>query len=781
MAVNVVDTTSNTPFGELTAGWSVQEYATPVALNKSAGGTGNISYSAKATDTTGFRINNNVLFEHDRLGNLSGDIKSVSMQGISAAFTQNSPLEKFNCERTLPALFGGGMPAALANAINTINTVANEGANVVDGDIKFIGQSGRYWGLQGNVRGINAKGEELSKSEKRNQNKRTKGHKSSQTGPLAYNNSTGKYEPIKWTEYRNSVTPESMIYRGKYVYGKNITGETFSTKTYNFSDLVWLGGSVPKLGTVIFKSQLNAGETVTFNLKSQPLTNSNFDNTFFAHLTVDRNAGTARLYGDLRSAGIMGSFDNTVDVSALDFDEEIVVNFTYRFGLLNAAYLECYVSNVSNIGTPFYLNQAISNVVEPVYFDRWTIDGLARAIWLMDGESANILQDPRTDYEEDTRNFATLSTETYGFAPVPSVRMNVWTYLQQACAAYNKEICLTNVNNVLQPDIRDVGSKVIDITNVVSSPSMSISTALTGTNFNIEYNNASVVIAGELYNARDDGNKTFKVDVGVTTTFTVKTNSSPLELITPLRTTSFVTGAGTYYVIDSTDTPIAAGQWEDYGADLSIKQNADDPNSIDIIVAGPVIEIPGTTAPYTIGISDNQTTFGALSIIGTGIKTDVKTLNLTTGSDPIKVSQSDGPKISNPFINTIEQAYERGIWASMETSGPIVTLNASISVNDIDGFGLTAGALVRYNNSIYRINDVTIGNLAVSFNASRHVTVGDYDPLWASIDVGIFDGLWAGNDCSDDIVAPFYHFDFVLLYPDENIFPNDNLYPGLVE
>ena len=127
---------------------------------------------------------------------------------------------------------------------------------------------------------------------------------------------------------------------------------------------------------------------------------------------------------------------------------------------------------------------------------------------------------------------------------------------------------------------------------------------------------------------------------------------------------------------------------------------------------------------------------------------------MLTGADPEKVAQDVAKTINNPFIAVESQAYDRGIWASLEASGPRVVVTGSIPTGQQVKFGLVAGSRIRYRDSIYRITDVTIGNMAVDFTAVRHVTVQDFDDFWAGKSTGLHDAMWEGYENSDHIIAP---------------------------
>jgi hypothetical protein len=222
--------------------------------------------------------------------------------------------------------------------------------------------------------------------------------------------------------------------------------------------------------------------------------------------------------------------------------------------------------------------------------------------------------------------------------------------------------------------------------------------------------------------------------------------------------------------------------WEYHGGDLRVAIAPDDPNALEITLVGPdtIGNIFGGSGalypgPYKVAkTSGDGNDYAALNITGYGIGFEKETLKMITAADPDKVSQDVAKTITNPFVDTLERAYDRGIWASVSASGPVVTMSGTIPVSNISGFGLVAGSLIRYRDSIYRVTDVTIGNIGVNFNATRHVTVQDADTLWSGDTVGKFDLMWAGFDTSDEVIAPLRYIgddESVLMFLDTDVNP----------
>lgn len=89
MAELTITMTGNGQLGDVEAGWSVTEDATPVAPGDSFGGTGNVSLSARALTHAEFVINNGIEISHN-LGSIHGLIASATIRGMPDTTTNAS-------------------------------------------------------------------------------------------------------------------------------------------------------------------------------------------------------------------------------------------------------------------------------------------------------------------------------------------------------------------------------------------------------------------------------------------------------------------------------------------------------------------------------------------------------------------------------------------------------------------------------------------------------------------------------------------------------------------
>jgi hypothetical protein len=232
---------------------------------------------------------------------------------------------------------------------------------------------------------------------------------------------------------------------------------------------------------------------------------------------------------------------------------------------------------------------------------------------------------------------------------------------------------------------------------------------------------------------------------------------TPNYLVTldpPVQTDSIALQPGQFFVIGSDNLPVLTQQWRDYGGEVNVSISDTVPGGISVTLKGPREEIPGVPGPYSLAISDGQTSYPAFSVTGMGVFTSPETLNLLTGADPDKTGQEVAQDIDNIFIGSKAQAYDRGAWACSVAAGPQIQFSVEVPSSALEEFGKTAGAISYVKESAYRVNNANVGNAATGLTFQSHVTTGDFDAAWSGYDTGDFDTFWTGNDTLDVKVKP---------------------------
>lgn len=310
----------------------------------------------------------------------------------------------------------------------------------------------------------------------------------------------------------------------------------------------------------------------------------------------------------------------------------------------------------------------------------------------------------------------------------PGWRGNVWNKLNDLSQANAQEIAM--VDGAIT--IRDIGEREVDPDFFISPPSLTVDAQGLSRALDIEHQNITYGDGVIMYDARTDNNRIFQIAVGKKETFTVATNSYPVLVNTPTPVFTLPVGPGQYYVTGSDNLPVQPAQWLAYGGSVEAAIGAN-PNEIDITVTGPATEIPGVPAPYYLSASDGSNNYATITISGAGVKINPRTLRLYTGADHALVTEEVGSTISNIFIDSEADAYDRGVWASTLACGPNVALNGEVDLAACEGFGLTSGSVIPWADSRYRIETVNINNARAQITARRYVTSGDEVDAWTSL------------------------------------------------
>lgn len=734
MGINI-EMTGSGELGPLAPGWSVQEYATPVVIGNTAGGTGNVTFNAAARDDSLFVVNNNITTTEETLGAISGVVKSVSQSGLNVSVTHNTQLAIFDATTDIPALGAGGVYSAL-DLCNQLSTR----------QILLGLPSGRFYSMGGHSAGFDGIGKLVEPIV-------------SDGSYTAYDPGTGTYYPIYFREQYGSLWADTFDIVDNEIYATHIYGDCLSNN------------KGVRISRMAFKSKLDGG-SVSWGFQAGP-NDSNLQTYKIINLTINEVTQKMVLSGKYQNGAGLVDFGQEYNLATtIDVTQDIAVFIEWERplepGIHTLTVSVCNTTDYTNLAT---LVQEIDAPVS-AYNLPWTITGNVRAIYRNQGLD---MGDWIEEYElpETYEVVGALSID----GPVPAVaNANMWEYLQQACSAYDYEIALVSDAIVA----RTVGLNAISIDNK-TVPTISPNMTLSGRSVEVVYSNAISITNQELYNARDDNNRVLSVKAEETITTTVPISGTPTVVNLPSRGTTPVNGVGQYSISYSTGAQVPELLWAKWGGRVDVTISKTAINAIDITLTGPTSTdgtfngaTPTYPGPYKLAYSSGSSDYAALSITGAGVKTTPATLKVNTAADYDKVAQDVAKTITNPFIVSKPQAYDRGLWAVAEASGPTVSLSCSIPVSSINTFGLVAGSLIRYRDSIYRVNDATIGNLVVNINATRYVKVSDFDAVWANSTVATHDLLWRNYDTSDQVIRPLWFVgddESVLMFLDTDVNP----------
>ncbi len=230
-----------------------------------------------------------------------------------------------------------------------------------------------------------------------------------------------------------------------------------------------------------------------------------------------------------------------------------------------------------------------------------------------------------------------------------------------------------------------------------------------------------------MYNAFDDNNNIITVAAGEVSSVDLTTTNSP-SILAPLQPTNGTSVIpGQYIVSGADDLPIVASQWLAYGGSVTAIISSK-PNTIELIVTGPTINIPGAAGPYSLSISDGTNQYAMLNIAGAGVLVAPVTFTLQTGAS--NTQNEVGTTIDIPFIITDAQARTAGSEVAMYYGGNNITIEFELAAEATEGFGLAVGSMVKWNDNNFRVTSCNFNNATVRIIAVARPTGTDWNTIW---------------------------------------------------
>lgn len=260
-------------------------------------------------------------------------------------------------------------------------------------------------------------------------------------------------------------------------------------------------------------------------------------------------------------------------------------------------------------------------------------------------------------------------------------------------------------------------------------------------------------VENDFYNALREDNTIYSVATGETIRTTIQNDNHPTFLAQPRQSATLPIGIGQYYVTGQNGVAVTPNAWDEFGGKVSVAIGTI-PGTMDLVINGPMFDIPGVPGPYILGYVNGETKIAAFTVAGIGVVTDPETVRLGTGANPANTTNDVATSLDSPFISNRTAMYDASSWMTVDGAGPIITLTATVGTHQLAGFGLTPGALIRYQDSIYRVSSVNIGSAETTINAKWYVVANELDNRWSGQTAGEFDTAWSGYLAGDIQVAP---------------------------
>lgn len=749
MIPTIITVTGAGSFGDLQPGWSVNEEATPIAIGDSSGAVDSASVSLSQGEDSEFLINEQVRIVHDELGSFFGHASSASSNGATEATDTTIPLSIAGVGNTLTSERTARLAVGPYNLLEA-GTLRQGGVGTFNPD----GNNPRHMvaGTDGNVYRID-------------------------NDPISSSVIVIGISPTGVrTEVVLSVSGTPLNNPGD-IYGFAVAPTAFV--------VFYVLAGVRRLG---FFSRTTGAQTAAIGANGTGNGQFGFPGYDVVHWNANTNnvyvvdAGNNRVQRFSMAAAYVGQWALTNAWFIAGSNSNVYVwstsNFTaYEYtpaGVATGRTVATGVATtmtVSSDGTALILADSGSNTVK--MFDIAT-GRLLTSINLGNGSvsptyiSANnnfvyvyattsavpyfgyqirmLAVGTTTLYTAFSYYAALGGVQSISYEAVSNPALLLpawvdapWNKIKELSAAYNVEVAV--VDGVLT--VRDVGTRILDLENVQGgSVSLGISSQQTAREFEVEYTNPSPSTTGTFYNSAVTGDiVSFRAGEVITRTFTT---GNQLSFVNQPVFDS------TFSVSDGNDVRISYSDWVASGADISYSLDPSRPYSVDVSIVAPRSAITGTNGTYQLSIGPTP----AFSITGIGLFMDPRTVLLYTGADPATTGTVRATNVKNIFIQTAAMAYDRGSWRSEQLAGPQLQLSATIPTSSLDGFGLAAGSLLSFKESIYRVTTARIGNGWTSITATRRILQSDVQPVHAGKTMGQVDAFWAGTKYKDQIIKP---------------------------
>jgi hypothetical protein len=775
-----VNLTGSGTIGEIVS-WGVEEDATPAAIGDSSGAVGAINVTARREETSDFVINNNVEIDHPHLGQSFGRVTGSNTIGGVVSFSASGFAGLMNSERYIPAV-GSGSPVAALDMVHQIYY----GSRLT---LPYVG--GRYWSMFGHDAGFDVEGFLLL------------GRDESTTRTYHYDISLLDFwVMLNSNKVINGITGLGYEQVDSMIYATAIDGDWMGLSDQDTVGIEY---------SVMYKMLLD-GETNEFTYMMGP-DDSNIGTGKIVTVTTDPTAATLTIAVEYRSGGIKDTATTVLDISTLDMDEELQIAISSYYSNDNNFNVSARITQ-ADFPFSFLQNDNLGlSTTRDWWVGTWRITGKSRAVYLNSRsltEASWDADDLMLFYENESYGYEVQVADWKLDGPITGGRYNAWQYLNDVAAANAMEFGTNSVGELV---IRDVGSHVLNINNIVDPPNINVNIQSTGLNIDVIYQNSEIVtqevdtsggvpsmsnpnnhIIGTIYKVWDafDEDTVYTVESGKTTDISLELDSTVTLVYNPtpsyywddpdtfVATRNQVVGAGRYVVSGADNLPVPFQEWLDYGGDVTARINPES-GFVDVKIIGPREEIPGVPGPYSLAVSDGSTSYPAFTIAGRGVLASPETTRIGTGASTATTQVELVNTIDNPAVCSLADAYDRGMWAAAQASGPAITLSTTLPVTDVT-FGLVAGSLIQYNDNVFRITHASISNAAVSIDASYFATVGDFDTAWDMHLLTDFDSLWNGFVVQELKIRPLRQPGLYneSLTPGLDVLPSTTLLTGLL-
>lgn len=180
--------------------------------------------------------------------------------------------------------------------------------------------------------------------------------------------------------------------------------------------------------------------------------------------------------------------------------------------------------------------------------------------------------------------------------------------------------------------------------------------------------------------------------------------------------------AGKYYITARDGFPVNPLQWTDYGGRVYA---AVVDGRAELTLVGPTREIPGVPGPFSLGESAASSDYAVLRLFGMGVTSAPVDVTLPSGAGKSETRVEQAATVTNIALGNIAEVYDAAPWVAQRVAGPQITLTANVPLGLLEGWGLTPGALVSWENNVFRVDSSTISSGIATLSCSKLSRLSD--------------------------------------------------------
>lgn len=178
-----------------------------------------------------------------------------------------------------------------------------------------------------------------------------------------------------------------------------------------------------------------------------------------------------------------------------------------------------------------------------------------------------------------------------------------------------------------------------------------------------------------------------------------------------------------FTIVGDDGFPILPAQWSDAGGSLSIRINPDT-NSLTVTLVGAVGIRSSKGEPistYSIALGSDFTgnRYSTLRLVGTGVSYNKQRISVRTLVPDQLTSTEVGATIDNPFLSTLDDAYQAGVRAAKWYAGERMAINGNVtSINKRGESGEATYPTYEFDQGVHQgqtYGQVDIANAGLSY------------------------------------------------------------------